>query len=185
VRFLAWSFVVLGLSGSGALLQPWGQQEASPAWVLERGRVGRLEIGMKIDEVSEVFRRNRLRLVDLQIEGQFTPALEVSTSTNRRLFTIELREFPCVDFRVTRVHVHAEEFRTNSGVGVGSTLASLEQRHATERILAEGLSVVVPDLQMGFRFADGDASASSRVSEVVLSLSPAEVKKRHCPGIDR
>src|SRR3989442_7592263 len=49
----------------------------STSFLLAPGRAGALEIGLPVDSVLRVFRRDRVRLVDLQLEGHFTPAIEV------------------------------------------------------------------------------------------------------------
>ena len=98
--------------------------------VVERARVGPISIGATAQAVYDKF-GDRVRLIDLKLEGMFSPALEV------RLFGSQLvpsvvAELGAVNSQlvVTRIHVVDPSLRTKDGLGVGSTYEELRSRHA-------------------------------------------------------
>ena len=68
----------------GLPAQPHAMQ--ADTFRIDDGRAGRFEVGMPIDQVYLLFDRKQSRLVDLQLEGEFSPAsrcLRPSLSCNR------------------------------------------------------------------------------------------------------
>ena len=113
----------LAVLGLFVVLQPASSQPQR--FVVERGRVGPVSIGASADAVYSDF-RNRARLIDLQLEGHLSPALELKLFGAQLTASI-IAEIGPADNRlvVSRIHVRDPGIRTAAGIGVGSTYAEL------------------------------------------------------------
>jgi hypothetical protein len=67
------------------ILVPVVAAAQSPDFTLSTGRAGLFEIGAAVDDVYQVVDRRRVRLVDLFLEGLFTPALEINLVGRQRV----------------------------------------------------------------------------------------------------
>lgn len=93
--------------------------------VVERGRAGSVAIGATADSVYREF-RGRAKLVDLQLEGHLSPALELKRFGAQLVPSIIAEIGPAGNrLVVNRVNVLDPGFRTKAGIGVGSTYAEL------------------------------------------------------------
>jgi hypothetical protein len=92
---------------------------------IARGRVGEIKLGMSPKDIYEVFGKKLTRLVDLQLEGMYSPAIE--------LFKTDIqRDNPEIIFeldknKVYRIRVHSPQYTTDKGIGVGSTFGDLRR----------------------------------------------------------
>ena len=136
---------------------------AEPPFVVERARVGPVVIGADAEAVYEAF-GSRARLVDLQLEGMLSPALELKLY-GARLGPSIIAEIGSAGGRrvITRIHVLSPSLRTKEGIGIGSTYEELRARYAVDwvawgegaffaRVEAQGMSFELdpygsPDLQ--------------------------------------
>jgi hypothetical protein len=153
-------------------------------FTLARGRIGPLKIGMTTDEVTTLFGQQRVKQVDLQLEGTPTPALEIrlgSLSEARASLTAEV--FPATQDRIYRVNVFDRRFKTADGLGVGSTLGEVRAHHHVRMLVGEGNVVAhVDELQMSFDFGvrwypSTQLPASARVQSVLVVLPPRELPR--------
>jgi len=175
-------------AGLFALLSFGGPVAAqSTTFLLAPGRAGGLEIGLALDTVLRVFGRNRVRLVDLQLEGHFTPAIEIALADSGAApaLVARIRQFPCDEFAVYGISVYDPRFRTRQGLGVGSTIGELRHSYDVRLSREEGHSVVVPALRMTFGINGTSFADSVRVTSVWLWHDPKEVRARRCPGAGR
>ena len=156
-------FIVLSLFATLPLVP------AQPAaMVVERGRVGPIAIGAPAESVRTAF-GERVRLVDLNLEGMLSPAFEV------KLATAELGPSLVVEINpagnrlvVTRIHVVDARLRTKEGIGVGSTFAELRARYAVDSVGSGegGFFARVEALAISFRLDSSDARPLWRIRDV-------------------
>src|SRR5262245_50135043 len=161
-----------------ALLQA-AQPAVDPSFLLLPGRAGPLEVGMTVHRVFTLVTREKTQLVDLQLEGHFSPALVVSVdgAPVPRPLVARVREAACKDFRIDGILVSDPRYRTPEGIGVGSTLAEIRRLYTVERGYGEeGPVAVVAKLSTSFLLSG--ESDRDRVRSVWLHVSPEEMRVR-------
>jgi hypothetical protein len=172
-------WVLLSLGGTAAA--------QSTSFLLVPGRAGTLEIGVPVDTVLREFGPNHVRLVDLQLEGHFSPAVEINLGDSGAVpgLVARISQFPCYEFAVSGISVYDQRFRTREGIGVGSTIGELRRTYDVRLNREEGHSAIVPSLKMTFAI-DGTSFADSiRVTSVWMWSDPNEVRQRRCPNARR
>lgn len=107
-------------------------QAASPepqTFVVQWGSVGPVVIGAPAEAVYTEF-RDRARLVDLQLEGHLSPALELKRFGAQLIASMIAEIWPADNqLVVTRIHVLDPSLRTKEGIGVGSTYGELRSTY--------------------------------------------------------
>ena len=124
---------------------------------LEKHRAGFMIVGMHVDEVYARLPENTLRLVNLSLEGMFTPALEVfdgASATQKPALVGEIAWRK--RWIVSRISVYDERFKTECGIGVGSTIGDLKQCYTLDWAdFGEDILLVrVEALGMSFSISD-------------------------------
>ena len=173
-RHVLWPVLLFGVTATAQ----------TPQFLLAPGRAGSFEIGVPVDTVVRAWGRARVRLVDLQQEGQTTPAIEIrlADADTAPALVAPVREWPCAELAVWGITVYDRRFRTQQGIGVGSTIGDLRRAYDVRLSREEGHSVVVPSLKMTFAISGSTFADSVRVSSVWLWPDPNEVRQRRCPG---
>ena len=140
-------------------------------FVLAPGRAGNIEVGITVDQLFSRVGRENTKLLDLQLEGAFSPAIEVRVPGRSRAVLAEIGN----GFRVWRLRVNDSRFKTARGIGVGSTYAELQRAYDT-RPPGQGegdVYVPVPELQMSFCFGSAyygrtDLPVAAKVTAALL-----------------
>jgi len=143
-----------------ALIMPTkalAQQSSSSQNLLTKGKAGVIEIGQTIDDLYEHFDRSATRLVDLQLEGSFSPAIEVyfdSTNQTKPSCLAEIRWWREVGWAVGRITIKDDTFKTEKGIGIGSTFGEILQFYTVTSVSAGEspyLFAIVRELGMSFQ----------------------------------
>jgi hypothetical protein len=140
---------------------------------LSKGKAGLITAGMTIDELYAAVGRGNTKLVDRFAEGFFTPAIEIylpeGLKTKPSVVTEVVGQYP--RFRVGRITVYDVRFKTEKGVGVGSTLGEIRRNYQVDWI--------------GF----GEGPLFARVEQIGMSFAldnakpPREWYKTHNPEL--
>jgi hypothetical protein len=152
-------------------------------FLLSPSRAGTLSIGAPVDSLL----RNafRTRLVDLSLEGHFSPAIEIYLPDGKGspALVAHISQLPCWDFRVSGITVYDPRFRTAEGFGVGSTIGELRRAYGARPAIGEWHSVIVPALRMTFGI-DGTSFADSVAITSIWMWPGADEVKDRCPQIE-
>lgn len=116
--------------------------------ILSLHKVGGLTIDMTANEIYDLVGKENTTLVDLYLEGMYSPAI-VLTDSKRTASSLVI-EIVCD--KVWRMNVHDPSYKTNSGIGVGSTFGDLKKHHKVSSIeIGEGnVFAYVQELDMSF-----------------------------------
>ncbi len=115
--------ILVGVAGT----EPEEKKVDLGDFLITSERAGVIETGMAVDDLYRLFGTDCVKLVDLQAEGFFYPALEVYMG----------REKPSVDadlvcgggYTLGRLRIYDERFHLESGIRVGSTLGDLRKAY--------------------------------------------------------
>lgn len=164
-------------------------QAAAPApdpasFVIEKGKVGSISIGMPIDELrNNIPRGFALKDTMLMLEGQQSTAYVLTPmGLSKGLLVEQQCEAEC---QVWRINVLGTQFKTSGGHGVGSKYGEVKQAYPIGTVaLAEGnfvavseeagLSFVLDDTQLPQdaqdrgRYNPGNIPANTLVKRILL-----------------
>ena len=100
--------------------------------VVERGRVGSVTIGALAENIYGEF-GDRARLIDLKLEGQLSPALEIKFFGAQATASLVAEIRPSDNkLVVTRIQIFDPRLRTKDGIGIGSTYADLRSKYSVD-----------------------------------------------------
>ena len=106
-------------------------------FLLSKQKAGLIEIGMTVDNLYSRYKRKSTKLVDLYIEGMFSPALEIYLNGKEEETKYSLiaeigwgsSSNTNSGFIVSRIQVYDEVLKTEKGIGVGSSLGELRNHY--------------------------------------------------------
>ena len=139
-----------------------GRGEETPsAFLLGEQQVGDILIGSTVNEVYRRYGKENTRLVDLNLEGSFSPAIEVDIEGCRSgspSLIVEYTWWREIGWGVRRVRVRDPRFRTREGAGIGSTFGELKRWYSVTGGVRSGEKtaayVVVDSPRIWFGFLD-------------------------------
>ncbi len=128
-------------------------QAVDENFLLSKHKAGDLSIGMAVDGVFRAYDRDRVKLVDLNLEGGFTPAFEIyidGSPGNKPSMEVEITIKD--SWVIYRISVLDKRFKTTDGIGIGSTLGDIRSLYTRlQGGTGEGrVSVYVQELEMSF-----------------------------------
>jgi len=112
------------------------QSFAQDEFLLAKHQAGAVVIGMTIDDLHAMHKPSSTRLVAHYPEGMFTPLLEVylEGDTNKSIPSLLIEIDKNRDWIVGNIKVNDARFRTDKGIGVGSTLGAIRKAYAVKWI---------------------------------------------------
>lgn len=178
--------LVFGAAGT-AFQSDSGRPRVASEFLLQQGKVGPVELGQTVDQLYARFGRDNIRLVDLFLEGMFSPAVQIHVpgSEAEPAIIARIREWPCAEFSIWGITVRDGRFRTSDGLGVGSTLGDLQKTYKAEVGWGEGTRVAhVAALGITFMLDDSAGAPDMwPVKAVWVVPQPVQVRQARCPHL--
>jgi hypothetical protein len=129
-------------------------QKAQPTFLLEQHKAGNLTTGTDVDSLYIIYGKQNTKIIDLYLEGMFSPAIEIyigRIESNSPSLVAELQ-----GRKVYRINVYDERFKTQDGIGIGSTLQELKKHYKIQFLSGEGNFIAhVSELSMSFILDSG------------------------------
>jgi hypothetical protein len=132
--------------------------------LIERHRVGLVQLGMTEQALLKAVPADRRELVDLRLEGMPAPAWLVRFASTTRPDAIVAELMPDTGARtVWRIQVRDPAFRTAKRIGIGSTVGELRAAYRLDQMASgEGnVVIVVKELSASFSLDQSGAGGQN------------------------
>ena len=103
-------------------------------FLLQNQQAGKLIIGMTVDELYDIYSLYAKKLVNLYIESMFTPAIEIYMQNYKSRKPSIVAEFRGDNHKIWLINVRDKRFKTDKGIGIGSSLGDLKKAYLVDRI---------------------------------------------------
>ncbi|MEJ5166784.1 MAG: hypothetical protein WHV67_07130 [Thermoanaerobaculia bacterium] len=122
-------------------------------YLLSNKKAGNIEIGMEVDSLLKILDKNLIKLVNLNLEGFFSPAFEIYDREKKLSLVLEIDKFEG-KWIVSRITVYDKNYKTKEGISLGSSLSDLKGNYKIDHIdTVEGyFYAIVEQLGMSFKF---------------------------------
>jgi|SRR5271165_4168413 len=158
-RVALW-ILALALSSFGAETPPANEDK-----LLTTGAAGPFHVGMKVDAVKRMIGQEKIKLVDLNGEGLFSPAVVIYPGVWAEIRMSENNAWVLSDLRVSD-----PTYYTPKGMHVGSKFSEIKIKYPSSKASEEeGENVYDEESGIVFYFSDGHL-ASSVVKSMVLKV---------------
>jgi hypothetical protein len=145
---MAWKSIAL----LAVLLQSSIATALDDSWLIQKGRIGQIRIGMTVDEFYTVVGVDHTSLVDQHTEGTFSPALLVRQKDSEPVSLIA--EVECGEHRwlIGRLKLNDQRFHTASGLHVGSNFGDIKKAYPNSELLSGEGQVFARVATLGISF---------------------------------
>lgn len=122
-------------------------------YLLHTGAAGGLELGMDSSAFYSVFDGYKTRFAYIGLESYLVPVIEVYLDSEAEKPSLVVQITEELDWKVWRIRVHDQTYKTEKNIGIGSTLGDIKAAYGELERSAhrEGeLCAEVPQLQLHF-----------------------------------
>ena len=138
------------------------QKPADDAYLITAGKVGQAQIGMTVDAFKQIY--SEAKLVDLQKEGLFSPALAVGS----RELVAEINKHRQNQWVITGIEIKDARYRTAKGISVGSTAVAVRSAYpSVKRLIGEG-RIVLAEAALGLSFEVENDQPTAKVRSILV-----------------
>jgi hypothetical protein len=108
------------------------QPSASISYTLSRSTAGNVSLGMDANRLQQIFGADNVRKNTITNEGIPSEVIDIYHDGSHILRIDADCPNPC---RIQRITVMNSRFRTNEGIGIGSTVGELKNHYKIDRVL--------------------------------------------------
>jgi hypothetical protein len=138
------------------------QKPANDFYLISTGKAGQAQIGMTVDSFKQIY--TEAKLVDLQQEGMFSPALEVRSGE----LVADIDKNRQNQWAITRIQINDARYRTAKGISVGMTATAVRSAYpSVKRLTGEG-RVMLSEAALGLSFALQNDKPTAKVRSILL-----------------
>ncbi len=131
--------------------------------LLTPGAAGPFHIGMKVDDIKSRIRQEKIKLVDMDLEGFFSPAVVISSGLLAELIMNNRNEWV-----IDRLFIYDPTYYTPEGIHIGSTFSEIKTKYPSSKVSEEeGEHVIDEGAGITFDLSDGPLT-SSVVKSIML-----------------
>jgi hypothetical protein len=135
--------------------------------LLTPGAAGPFRIGMKVDDVKSLTRQEKIKLVDLNGEGLFWPAIVIYPGVVAEIIMNDHNEWV-----IGRLFISDPTYYTPKGIHVGSKFSEIKMKYPSSKVShEEGEHVIDEGAGITFDLSDGPLP-SSVVKSIMLFRKP-------------
>jgi len=136
------------------LISNGGKLKDNYDFLLSKHKAGRIEVEMPVDALYTKYDRKLTKLVDLYLEGMFTPALEIYLNEYEKKKPSLVAEIGWrKNWIIRRINVYDERFKTDKGIGVGSMLGDIRKSYKVDWIKPGEGPIFARVKEIGMSFA--------------------------------
>lgn len=147
-------------------------------FVLEKGRAGRLKVGSQADDVIALFGPENTRIINLNYEGMFTPALEIRLQgIDGPVGLIAEIAGGCRGFMVSGIQVLDSRYRTVEGIGVGSNVRDASSHYRLLYSEEEGAKLLADPVSMIFYSSEDLQDQTTELERILVRLPSTEFRE--------
>jgi hypothetical protein len=119
-----------------------GQNKVANDFLIQEGKVGKVEINMPVDKLNSIYSKDQLEIVTLKEEGTEYMVYKVFTDDKKKAsFEIETL---CVDIcMVSRITIFSEKFKTAKDISVGSTIGDLKKNYTITSVIGSESGAII------------------------------------------
>ena len=158
--------ILFSVLGCPALI---ARAEESGELLITENSVGKLHLGMNIEDAKGITGLSQFKMLDLEREGLFSPAIILSNVDGQSV----IGEIACShthQWTLWRIQIYDRRYRNAQGVGVGTSYSQLSQREPHARLFDEEGSRLVIDSVRGITYVlDEKPLESATVRSVIVN----------------
>ncbi len=121
-------------------------------WLVTLNSAGQIHIGMTADALVKTTGEEGSTLVDMKLEGTFSPSILVSYKDKKTLVAADVRTDEKNQWVVTRLTIYDSRFHTDSGIHIGSTYSDVKAKYPHSKIISGEGSEALFDTKAGISF---------------------------------
>ena len=138
-------------------------------WLITGNEAGQFHIGMTVENARDLIGVDRAEIIDLNLEGLFSPGMVVPDSEGKRSLVGEIECSHANRWVFWRIRVYDRRYRTSRGIGVGSSYTQVTKEYPEVKLSdEEGRALLDNQEGISYVISDGPLPTAT-VTSLILS----------------